>query len=63
MGIFRCRIRDGDEFVSDEGGWPKSTLPGFFHHFPRALIGSAPLISWWLCGAVMSLEPSSSRQF
>lgn len=55
----------GDEFVSDKGWWPKSALPGCFLQFPSPLIGSAPLISWCLCGAVMraGLKPSILGQW
>lgn len=56
---------DRDEFVSDKGWSPKSTLPGCFLQFPSPLIGSAPLISWCLCGAVMraGLKPSILGQW
>lgn len=55
----------GSEFVSDKGWWPKSTLPGCFLWFPSPLIGSAALISWCLCGAVMraGLKPSILGQW
>lgn len=56
---------DGVEFVSDKGWSPKSTLPGCFLQFPSPVIGSAPLISWCQCGAVMraGLKPSILGQW
>lgn len=43
----------GDKFVSGKGWTPKSALPSCFLQFPSPLIGSASLISWCLCRAVM----------